>query len=393
MTHAARTRSLESIWRIALGGFALLSVAMPVFFVGLESDLGWRGTLWWSALSLFVGAWTASQVLVGRRGAASVPPLWLLAIQGLSALVANWALPTVLPGVATGGVLLVLVAASLGGMRWSRAILWILLQSAGLLLIYLDAWASSIAWTAGSAYAAFQFAMVGVARLAAREHALRVELGGTVAELTSTRALLESSVRSAERARIARELHDLMGHHLVALGLQLDAASLEAAALERVAVEGSSGLRSRLGEARAVARLLLSDVRAAVSDLREEALIDLRGALDALASGGGGPRVEVRIADSFRIDDPARAAAFLRCAQESVTNARRHAKATTIRIEAEDDTLRVSDNGRGMVGGAEGSGLRGMRERVAALGGHVELGPSPEGGVQITVRIPEEARS
>ncbi len=393
MTHAAGTRPLESIWRLALGGFALLSVATPVFFVGLGRDLGWRGLVWWSALGIFLLAWIASQMVAARRGAASVPPLWLLAPQSAAALAANWALPTVLPGVATGGVLLVLVAASLGGMRWSRAMLWIFLQSAGLLLIYLNEWASSIAWTAGSAYAAFQFGMVGVARLAAREHTLRVELGGTVAELTSTRALLESSVRSAERARIARELHDLMGHHLVALGLQLDTASLEAASLEAAAVDGAAGVKSRIGEARAVARLLLSDVRAAVSDLREEATIDLRGALEALSSRGAGPRVEVRIGDSFKVTDPTRAAAFLRCAQEAVTNARRHAGATAIRIEADDDHLRVSDDGHGLAGASEGSGLRGMRERVVALGGEFTVGTSPEGGVSITVRIGEGASS
>lgn len=377
-------RWADTAWRLALGGFALVAVAMPVIFVGSARDLGSRGTLWWIAFAVFSAAWGIGQTILVRRPDAPSAVLWLAGVQGLAALAANWALPTVLPGVATGGVLLVLVAAHLGGLRpaWA-AIAWVGVQSAALLAIYLDAWGSAVAWTAGSAYAAFQVGMLAVARLAERERRSRLELAGALAELTSTRSLLESSVRGAERTRIARELHDLLGHHLVALGLQLEAASLE--------THGSA--KARVAEARAIAKLLLADVRAAVSDLRDGASLDLRGALMALATTGVGPRVDVRVDDTFAVDDPARAAAFLRCAQEAVTNARRHAGATTIVVEGTVETLRVRDDGRGTRDAPEGTGLRGMRERAAALGGEVRVGPVPDGGTEVVVRIPSGASS
>lgn len=383
MTRTTRGSSAEFLWRLALGGTALLAVATPMVFVGLARDLGWRGTLWWSAFGLFVVVWFVAQRRSARPSfsASDLRAVALLTVQSGAALTANWAIPTVLPGVATGGVLLVLVAAQLASLRVATALVWVLIQCAALLAIYLEAWAAPIAWTAASAFAAFQVVMLGVARLAERERALRQELAGTLAELLSTRALLESSVRSAERTRIARELHDLLGHHLVALGLQLEAASMEATGVAK----------TRVVECRALARLLLADVRSAVSELRDDATIDLRGALEALNAGGAaaaGPMVDVQVEASFQVDDPARAAAFLRCAQEAVTNARRHAAANSIVVQAGSDTLRVRDDGRGMLGAVEGAGLRGMRERAAALGGEVAVEPAPGGGTEVRVRLP-----
>lgn len=391
MTRNAGSRSTEFLWRIALGGTALVAVATPMLFVDLARDLGWRGTFWWSAFAIFVLAWLMAQRRGAKAGArpASADLLALLLVQSATALAANWAIPTVLPGVATGGVLLVLVAAQLGALRFATGLTWVVIQCLGLLAIYLQVWAAPIAWTAGSAYAAFQVGMLGVARLAERERTLREELAGTLAELLSTRALLESSVRGAERTRIARELHDLLGHHLVALGLQLEAASMEA--------PGPS--KARVAECRALARLLLADVRSAVSDLREDATVDLRGALMALGSGGAegaaaavgvGPTIEVRVASGFAIDDPARAMAFLRCAQEAVTNARRHAAASRIVVEVDSDTLRVRDDGRGIGNASEGAGLRGMRERAAAFGGEVVVESAAGGGTEVRVRLPAE---
>lgn len=397
----ARTRPLHSArmvqpsewttWRWLVGGFAIAAVAAPMAFVTLEGDLSSRVIAWWCALALFLVGWIAAQ-RIRPDAPPGVARLCAIAVQSAAAIACNALVPTVFPGVATGGVLLVIVAAQLGGVSAALGITWTLVQSVILLAIYLDAWPPSIALTAGVAYAAFQFGMLGVARLGERERSLRTELAGTVAELLSTRSLLESTTRHAERMRIARELHDLLGHHLVGLNLQLEAAIHEtrspADAPVGPADERMRSVAQRLRESRALASLLLADVRAAVSDLRTDD-VDLVTALRSLGLDVPGPAVEFRLAPGFGEGDPERATAFLRCAQEAITNARRHSAARRVLVEGDGDVLIVRDDGRGVKDGlVEGAGLRGMRERVERLGGTVSMTSDTEGGTRLEVRIP-----
>ncbi|HMN96367.1 MAG TPA: histidine kinase [Phycisphaerales bacterium] len=419
-------------WGIVLALTAFVAVALPVAIATQRSGLGREVVLWWLAFGAFVVGWAGSSRWRRHRGGVGdrrVPGApgggWLAftALQSIAALVANWAIPTVLPGVATSGVLLVVVAAQLGGLRLGVALPWIGLQSAGLLGIYVAGWSPAIAWTAASAYFAFQLGMLGFGRLAERERALREELATIVADLRSTRALLASSIRDAERVRISRELHDLLGHHLVALGLQLDAAALES----------GEPARSRVLQARALARLLLADVRAAVSDLRAGPAIDLAAALRALEIPGIAPRVVLRIGPGFIEPEAGIAAVLLRCAQEAVTNARRHAGATCVEVELrrgerpdrEETLLVVGDDGRGVAatvraaiaqgrrrsergtpavsgevarpvgrkgdGALGGRGLAGMRERLAEIGGTLEVRDRAAGGIEIVVAVPDVA--
>lgn len=218
--------------------------------------------------------------------------------------------------------------------------------------------------------------------MAAIEARGRRELARVHAELQATQVLLADSSRLAERLQIARELHDTLGHHLTVLNVNLE--------LAKQLAEGRAAEPVR--EAQAVTRLLLSDVRAVVSSLREERDLDLQTALETLAAGTPEPRVHLAIPAALRIEDPARAHALFRCAQEAITNAVRHSRARNLWIElAEEDggiALRVRDDGRGVPAVAPGHGLSGMRERLEEVGGRLDLDSSPGRGFTVAAWLP-----
>ena len=130
--------------------------------------------------------------------------------------------------------------------------------------------------------------------------------------------------RVNERTRISRELHDLLGHHLTALSLNLE-----------VAGHLSEGrVQEHVQQAHTLAELLLTDVREAVSQLREGGAIDLAAALRPLAENVPRWTIHMDIEDPLTLDDPERAHVLLRCTQEIITNAVRHAGARNLWIDA-----------------------------------------------------------
>ena len=104
------------------------------------------------------------------------------------------------------------------------------------------------------------------------------------------------------------------------------------------------------------------------------------------------PSLALHIQDGVKVDDPAVAESLLRIVQECLTNAARHAGADTLTVSlTKEDAgmrLRIEDDGRLKSGLREGNGLSGVRERVAALGGEVQLGSSASGGLRLDVRLP-----
>lgn len=228
-------------------------------------------------------------------------------------------------------------------------------------------------------------AFVFVTSLVARQQAqAREDQRRLNAELRATRALLAESARVNERTRISRELHDLLGHHLTALSLNLEVAAhlVQGAALEHV------------NQAHTLARLLLSDVREAVSRLRiDDVAIDMAATLQPLAENAAGLQIVMETPQPFLIDDPERAHVLLRCTQEIITNAVRHAQAGQLRLEYryQDRSvcLRASDDGRGRGEvPVAGNGLRGIRERVAAFGGTVAISTRPGAGFLLEIQLP-----
>ena len=189
----------------------------------------------------------------------------------------------------------------------------------------------------------------------------------------------------AERVRISRELHDLLGHHLTALTLNLEVASHLVAdkALEHVR------------QAQSLAKLLLTDVREVVSQLRTDDEIDLTQALRSLVEGIPEPSIHLDIPPRLGVDDPRRAQVVLRCTQEIVTNAMRHARARNLwlafeRNESNELTVRARDDGQGAAAVSDGHGLTGMRERLAQFGGSLKVDTGKGQGFALEALLPLE---
>lgn len=212
----------------------------------------------------------------------------------------------------------------------------------------------------------------GLGRLAAAQADKRRWLQAMLAERLSADELHDEQLRYGERLGLAREMHDLMGHHLTALNLQLQLAD---ALLVRQQAEGAA---AQIEKARRVAEQLLADVREAVSAQRAERRIDLSSALRALADGIDSPRIALFLDDELVRNLPPRLAhALLRCVQEAVTNCVRHARARHLQVhlqrEGRELLLRIEDDGDGTTKLTPGNGLAGMNERLAELGGHARV--------------------
>ncbi len=201
-------------------------------------------------------------------------------------------------------------------------------------------------------------------------------------DLLATRALLADSARDNERLRVARELHDVAGHKLTAMTLNLRALAADPAFAGRGEIVLAQQLSSEL----------LSDIRGIVQAMRHDRGLDLGTALRALAAPMPRPALRLQMSDAVRVTDPATAEAVLRLVQEALTNSARHADADVVRVSLDCDRgrlhIRVEDDGqlRGAI--REGNGLSGMRERVVAAGGQLTLGMSEHGALRIDASLP-----
>lgn len=215
-------------------------------------------------------------------------------------------------------------------------------------------------------YLGFSIFSFIISLVAFRQQNAKEELRMLNTELKATQVLLADSSRISERLRISRELHDLIGHHLTALTLNLEAASHM--------TEGKP--RTYVKKAHSIARLLLSDVREVVGKFRQSGTLDLGLAVKELLSGLPGLVVTQDIPDEFLIEDPKLAQTILRCTQELITNTMRHAQANhlTVKLQRTDQNviLMVQDDGIGLGNSQMGNGMTGMVERVKLLNGTFE---------------------
>ncbi|GHH39264.1 sensor histidine kinase [Lentzea cavernae] len=206
----------------------------------------------------------------------------------------------------------------------------------------------------------------------------------------------QREIRNQERVALARELHDIVAHHVSAIAVQAQAGGVVAGVQPEKAVEVLAAIESE-------ASRTLAEMRSMVRVLREEEAVAYSpqpgvADLPALARAHTTPAVEVSLAGSLsRLARPVDAALY-RLAQESLTNAVRHARSATrvgidVRREGDAVRLRVSDDGRTEPGPAPelGFGLLGMAERAQLLGGTLLAGPGPEGGWVVEAVLPVEA--
>lgn len=227
-----------------------------------------------------------------------------------------------------------------------------------------------------------------IALLVRSERRASLALAASHAELLGTQALLADTVRSSERLRIARDLHDAVGHHLTALNLHLELAVRQGQAQG----QGRDGVAAPLATSRVLAGELLTQVRAIVGAERRAQPIDLQAALTRLCAGIPQPQIALRIDPAFSTHSPALAHTLFCCVQEGVTNALRHAQARRLSIDlacrGDAVTLCIADDGRGRAARIEGNGLRGMRERLQQHGGALAVNDAAGGGLSLAIHIP-----
>jgi signal transduction histidine kinase len=248
-----------------------------------------------------------------------------------------------------------------------KALSWAVFQNLAVIGTLAQALNPDLCWILGKSFA-LQLLLVFTAQALRREAETARALAQTNRELRSAQAIIANTVRDAERLRISRELHDAWGHELTALGLQLEIAS-------HVTEPGRAN--DHVMQAKGLARALLAKVRDVVAALREDERCDLKDALEVLAHSVPSPVIHVDISPGVRVG-PDQAHALIRCAQEAVTNAVKHAEASNLWLQVTLDgegvrlVARNDGNARPIVS-APGSGLLGMRERVESLGGRLAV--------------------
>jgi two-component system sensor histidine kinase DesK len=248
-------------------------------------------------------------------------------------------------------------------------------------------------------YGLFQVFALSAVQRGFRERTLREETALLNRELIATRELLSQTTAQAERVRIARNLHDILGHHMTALILNLEVANHSVK--KNIGIENETSdnklenqdysvqekredkAQEKVEQALALAKLLLGDIRTAVSELREDDRIDLQSSIEKLTKGIPNLEFDIDCSAAPPIRSVQLAEVLLRCSQETITNVIRHSGADACRIAMTEShdlcVLTVADNGSPQSEIVVGNGIKGMRERVAAIGGSLDWEQSPEG--------------
>lgn len=337
---------------------------------------GWSERMAWFGLFMLVFLWAMWRHM--REGEHIQWPQWLLALSAPGVMVM---------GAGGGAAAMVVMAAAQLAYTGEGRRQWLQIGLMNLLLLAGMGWFWS--WRDALAnfpiFAGFQGFAVLCMRFARRSELAAETLRTVNASLLATRSLLEASARDQERLRLSRELHDIAGHKLTALRINLEV-------WRRAHPETAS---AEIDTAIAVSAELLRDIRGVVAQLRAHDGIDLAQSLRTLAAQWPRPQVQLELDPQLRIGSLAQAETLLRVAQEGITNAARHGQASKVRLrlnlsESGELKLEIEDDGRGCPAQLQiGNGLRGMRERLDALGGTLDIGAASPHGMRLTASLPE----
>jgi two-component system sensor histidine kinase DesK len=263
------------------------------------------------------------------------------------------------------------------------AVLTAPLWSSPLWLIYQFHWQERYAFVSAALFFMFNIFALIMVNTATKEREAKELANQLNRELLATKELLSQASKQAERVRIARNIHDLLGHHLTALTINLQVAS-------RI-TQGEA--KEKIETCHSLAKLLLSDVREAVSEIREKSDVELKKALLALFDNL--PRLKVRLHfdDDLNINEVNTADTIIKCVQECLTNTLKHSTADVLVLEVNKAergiAVNISDNGKLIRHFNMGNGLKGMAERLSLIGGHVNFTHDNKGFLT-SISIPQE---
>ncbi|MEQ3659317.1 MAG: histidine kinase [Glaciecola sp.] len=222
-------------------------------------------------------------------------------------------------------------------------------------------------------------------------------------ELVSTQHLLSQAAEQAERVRIARNIHDLLGHHLTALTINLQVAGRQLDQLDTDNEQATQKqtIKDSIEQCHSLSKLLLSDVREAVSDIRDKSSIRLESAIKAISDRLPSIDITVDYPDNISIEDVTLADVLIKCIQESFTNSLKHGKASEVKVSFSQHSnhvqVAIQDNGNhtqskqlkankhvrdGLQKDIEiqrGNGLTGIEERLALVDGKAEFQRNEKG--------------
>ncbi|GGL95331.1 histidine kinase [Nakamurella endophytica] len=324
-------------------------------------------------------------------------PTWSRVL-GVAAIVLYGALHVLGPAWAIGrpmpqrcGVLALQVLASLPMFLWlgpDTSILWIFVAAAAAMLLRAPAAVGVAAVLAGALLlvdhaggrgwswenAATLLALALFTTAFARNVRLSIEL-------RRTREELAQAAVAAERERIGRDLHDILGHSLTAI-------AVKAGLARRLVGRDDAAAGAEVADLERLAREALADVRATASGFRQ---VSLAPELAVAAAVLRAADIRAELPTAVDDVDPAARELFGYVVREAVTNVVRHSSARTCRIRLTPTSVEVRDDGAGSAPTGDGSGLSGLRARVAAAGGEMTAGPV-EGGFLVRVSVTGTAR-
>ena len=311
---------------------------------------------------------------------------WILA----TSVVAFGAAPTL------GGVLYFVISTVVGMRLVPRyAVIWVgasvVALAVCLLLRDSSYWLVSVL-----SYGVGYFAMFAVAVAFRGSLRARAESQELLRELTSAQGRLRDLAVMEERQRLAREMHDAVGHRLTAAAMLLEGAA-------RLIPSEPDRATHMVETSRQQVKQGLDELRTAVSALRTpqagpQSVREVLGAIVDVFSRGTDARVTLETAADLVEPDPDRKLVIVRTCQEALTNVQKHAAASRVgialKVEAGAYVLTCRDDGRGPgpgsqpAGGESGFGLRNLRERVEPFGGQVALEPAAGGGALLKMTLP-----
>ncbi len=374
---AVRTSAVAELVSIVAVGVVVLMAAFDRESGSAPAQPAW----WWTAYLLYLVVFLVADDYLPR------PPRVTDDALVVALVVLGIAVFLLYPDPGWTAILLVVTAATAAFVWQPRAVVALIAvqTTAGVGLgvaigVTTRGWPVSELVLSVLAVGSFQFFAALLVRTARREAEARTDLAVAHAELRAASTLLEVTSRDAERLRISRDLHDVVGHRLTALTLELEVAS------HLVSGEG----RQHVTRARTIAKDLLGDVRATVDRMRENGHT-LEPILRSLARDVPGLQVSLRLVEAGPVEGD-QAQVVVLCVQEAITNTLRHSGANHLHVAVVADAsgIRVEtrDDGWGAAVVVPGNGLIGMRERFEALGGTLQICSSAGAGFVAVGHLP-----